>query len=479
MKKSYFILLTLVITLFTSCDDWLTVEPKDMVTVDKALDTPSGYTAALIGVYQILQDVYQPDEFTMETGVDCLANIYIEPNTTTASSALNSGYNYEFDDSDFDTNSGSAFLTMYEAIANLNAIIEKLETKDVLTGEEKWMIEGEAKALRAFIHFDLWRIYGTVPDDAANAGDETILPYCTEISTNFTTYYSYSDYFNLLLEDLEEAKDLLVKSDPIVTYSNDELNDEGSIDEYVDLGWYNRQNRMNYYAVLGTLARVELWMGNKEAAYSYAKEVIDATNEDGSLKFGLGTSTDLGDGDYALFTEQLFGIETSGYDDDDYSTYSAICVNTKSVLKSVYPSTSDIRYKYLIKTLTNNMLTANAQISYKYSNMSEDDTGYKSFPVIRLSEMYLIVIESASSLSEAQEYYDTFANSRYDKNFTLTESNIQDAVINQYTREFWAEGQIFYAYKRLNLDELPLSGQNMTSDKYRVTLPTGETTVNL
>ncbi len=475
MNKLYIILITIAsLNILSSCDDYLTVEPKDMVTVDKALSSASGYTSAMIGVYQILQDPYNPSGFMFGGGMDNFANIYPEPGTS-FSTTLNSNYNFDFSNTYYDAASGSCFLYLYKAIANINVLIENIETRDVLTGDERSLILGEATALRGFLHFDLWRIYGTMPGDALGDSEE-ILPYSTDFSGELNTYYNYTDYFNLILKDLEAGRALLADADPILKYTNDELYDSGSLDEYEDLGWYMRQNRFNYYAATGTLARVHLWMGNNSEAFAYAKEVVDALNEDGTEKFPLGTSSDFGSTDKALFVEQLFGIETSDYDDDIYSAYSAYCVQKEAVIEEVYPSNSDLRKVNLFSTLTSNALVYNAQISNKYTNMSENDAGYKSVPVMRIAEMYLILIETAADLSVSQEYYNIFANSRFDKSLVLTEADLEDAVLNQYIREFWAEGQIFYAYKRMGLSELPLSGQAMNEDKYKVQIPTGETT---
>lgn len=437
-----------------------------------------GYTSALIGVYQLLSDAYTPSSFMMGSGVDALANIYAAPSYS-FSPSLNSCYYYDFEDTQLDAASGTVFLQLYKTLANVNVILENIATEDGLTDEEYRLIKGEALALRAFIHFDLWRLYGTMPGDETGIAN-TILPYALHATNDPHTYVNYTDYFAYLVADLETGRDLLAQSDPIVTYSNELLNTEGSIEAYEYLGWYNRQKRLNYYATLGILARVALWMGNHEQAYAYALEIIQATDDDGSEKFPLGTATNLGNQDYALFVEQLFGIETENYDDDAYATYYGYCVNSESVIQTVYPSTSDIRRVNLFATLVNNALVYNAQISKKYSLMSEDDvSSYKSFPILRTAEIYLILVECAPTLSESQMYYDQFINTRYDQNVTLDESNLEQSVLNQYTREFWGEGQIFYAYKRLNILALPLSSQEMTADKYQIDLPTGETSGGL
>ncbi len=476
MIKKYIILFALAITALTSCDEWLTVEPKNMVSADKALNSEDGYTAALIGVYQLLEGVYNPSGFMMGSGVDVLANIYHEQ-TYSSNAFLSSCFNHDYENTNFDGASGSSYLQIYKAIANLNLLINSIDEKDVLRGDLRNMIEGEAKALRAFLHFDLWRVYGTVPADPSGLSEE-VLPYATELTIDLIEKLNYTDYFNLILSDLEDAKMLLAESDPIVKYSNDELNNEGSIDEYgVELGWYNRQNRFNYYATLGVLARVQLWMGNYEGAYASSKEVIEAVNSNGSNKFRLGLEEDLGY-DNVFFAEQLFGIETVGYDDDAYNGAASqiVCYNDENLINSYFSRIEDIRLE-MMAHITDDQYETRVS-SLKYDQMSETDFGTKSFPIIRLSEMYLILVESTSSLSEAQTYYDTFVNTRNDQNIELTQDNIVNSVLLQYIREFWAEGQIFYTYKRFGVETLPISGNEMSYDTYRVSLPSGEATTN-
>jgi hypothetical protein len=71
--------------------------------------------------------------------------------------------------------------------------------------------------------------------------------------------------------------------------------------------------------------------------------------------------------------------------------------------------------------------------------------------MLRLSEMYFIAIETAP-LSEAQTLWAAYRTAR-NIPVTILPSDpilLQNALLPEYRKEFYAEGQAFYAYKRLN-----------------------------
>lgn len=68
-------------------------------------------------------------------------------------------------------------------------------------------------------------------------------------------------------------------------------------------------------------------------------------------------------------------------------------------------------------------------------------------PIVRLAEMYLILME-AGTLEEANSAYKTLAEARGVDYVALTESDRTDRVLMEWIRELIAEGQNFYTYKR-------------------------------
>ena len=74
---------------------------------------------------------------------------------------------------------------MYNLIANVNNLLYYCDAKkQVLTTENYYeIIKGEALGLRAFLHFDLLRIYA--PSLAMNPGDRLFYSLCGQISILF------------------------------------------------------------------------------------------------------------------------------------------------------------------------------------------------------------------------------------------------------------------------------------------------------
>ena len=98
-------------------------------------------------------------------------------------------------------------------------------------------------------------------------------------------------------------------------------------------------------------------------------------------------------------------------------------------------------------------------------------------PLFRLAEMYLIAMECTSSISEANQLYKDFMKSRQimiDKDFT--EAELSEILKEEYRRELFAEGQMFYFYKRNSTPRMlwQVSPSDLTEVNYIVPLPESE-----
>jgi hypothetical protein len=288
-------------------------------------------------------------------------------------------------------------------------------------------------------------------------------PYVTTLSKIPNPLISYVQYQSLLLQDLTDAENLLKPVDPILNYSLLDLGRPGSITQTTfnpsDTYFAYRYLRMNYYAVKALQARANLWFGKSQAAYSAAKVVISAVNPDGSTKFRLGIASDMTAANYSLTPEHIFGI----YDFALSTKYATLFANgtlkkgtaATTVTSQLYGSTgTDIREVSLWLLITQSN-QAKTYICQKYNVPATAASGFADLnriPLIRLSEMYFIAIETTTDPAEALTLWTAFRTAR---NIVVTPLPadpllVQAALLTEYRKEFIAEGQAFYAFKRLN-----------------------------
>lgn len=456
MKKiKNLLIISCVLFSLSGCQDWLTIQPETQITREDMFKTQGGFYDALTGCYTLMRNNYSPDGPMIVGAVEYMANMWY--------SAAESGTEYEYIIHDYradlvETTLSKLFLNQYEIVANVNALLENIETQNnVLTSGEATLYKGEALGLRAFVHFDLIRLWGPMPTRV----DENYmyLPYETSLQLENYPYSNYRNYMRQLCADLDSAELLLLSVDPALpgnTYQS-------------TYGSY-RKNRMNYYAVLGLQARVHLWLGEREEALRYARLVKDA-EASGQKQFTLGVQSDLNRYDRVFYSsEQLFGVNLEEFEDDMADGDFAYCLQTTERLAELYP-TADIR----------SQLWYAASGAYrspnKYGNMASYDTETQaptfSVPLIRLSEMYLIIAECAA-LEEANTVYTEFLEARGLATTELTDANREEIILLEYLKELYGEGQMFYTYKRLGTVKMRWSERENGEDDYVLPLPLRE-----
>lgn len=476
MKKIVYILVFGLLLVTSSCNDWLTVEPKTLSTKDKMFSTEMGFETALTGLYLNLRDLYTPGKFMMGAEVDIMADLY-------PSFANNYGvetpqyllYTHNYTGTILDTSLNTVFEGYYKVIANANVLLEALDEQNFLTDDMASLLKGEALAIRAFCHAELLRLWGPSPKNV-NAS-RTYLPYVTQYSTDKYPYDTYQDYVTKMFADFTNAEQLLEKVDPLTKYSNSQLNTTyiSNLSGIDDVFWVYRQKRFNVYGVKALMARMYLWTGDKENAYKLAKEVVDAKNVDGTSKFTLGTVNDISaiNGyDYLFSKEHLVGIDIENFTDNLFSTRFGSYSTTSDQISKLYGGESDVR----LKLFTTNTLTPGVY-SYgtlKFTQFQDYSTGLKSVPIIRLAEMYLILMETAP-LDEANTYYKTFCTARSASYTAMTENDRNSEILKEYIKEFFSEGQVFFVHKRMGLSSMFMSGMPMTMDQYQLPIPSEET----
>ena len=102
-------------------------------------------------------------------------------------------------------------------------------------------------------------------------------------------------------------------------------------------------------------------------------------------------------------------------------------------------------------------------------------THFSLVPLIRLSEMYLIAMETATTLQEANGFYKIYMEDRGVIASDLNQSQLNDEILKEYRREFFGEGQMFFTYKRLGAKRMLWKSDREVGEKdYILPLPKTE-----
>lgn len=494
MKRNILFLFLAVITTLTSCSDWLDVQPLNQQREKDIYTTYKGYQDALTGCYSIMagRSLYG-DNLTMSS-IENLACLWEQPqldNLPTQYYLNRHDYTNDYTKSLIQTIYGG----LYNVIVQANAIINNLNTDPSSIQSESGynIVKGEALAIRAYCHFDVLRLFGQMPKNPVR---QVSLPYSeTNSIKELPPYYGYNDFVKKVLTDLDEAERLLKLSDPCVENGLDDSTNQDNFLSY-------RQLRLNFWAVKALKARVYLYTGDTAKAYQEAKAIIDAKDNSGEPVISLSGVEDISKKYYALPSECLFSLNNAnlldysisllgGNPNASFSELSQLHITTTMLNQQLYQNqntTSDNRYMNIWEQNTRNTLGNVYPTIKKYYYDPEEftilsilRTRLQILPLIRLSEIYLIAMETTNDLTEANELYKTYMVS-HNVNITTSYESLdmfRSQLESEYRREFYAEGVMFYVYKRLGRTSILWNTSEMGEDQYILPLPESEYDPNL
>ena len=168
---SYMAMAVTMVVALTGCNDWLEVPVEGKSTSKELFEKGDGYRSVLHGVYMnMAEDVLYGKN--LQCGlVDFFSNQYNVNvrNEDLSSRALIAAGNRDYKNTQLTPEIKNLWMSAYKCIGAANGLIQSVSGEDpnkFAKGEmEKNMIEGEAKALRAFIHLDLLRLFAPAPKD--------------------------------------------------------------------------------------------------------------------------------------------------------------------------------------------------------------------------------------------------------------------------------------------------------------------------
>lgn len=459
MKKILYLTAITVIFLLSSCNDWLDVQPSEQTSADELFSDAEGFRNALNGIYSEASQSTLYGQSLSWGFTSLIAQDYSLSKLTGVNHNIAS---YRFSD-DVSTLSiiSSIWSVSYNIIANCNLLLQRIEDFDELSFRygktEKDMIKGEVQAMRAMLHFDLLRLFGSIPKDA-DWETKAIIPYVTIYPNHYTAPQTSKEVLNNIIKDLTEAADLVAPNDTIENPSKLLSN---SIDTRfrlgfglsVDLFMGNRGNRMNYIAIEALLARVYLYGGDIQNAYDKSKFLYGYGAHGNRNWTFTSSSNSKGTNQYIKFADDII---FAFYNPTIMSRMQNFVLSADH--STWYTSLRDYR-KELI-----NLEVRSAKWTETSSDKSESKLQNYLIPVIRMSEMYYIYSECLYKLGEHEQAITVLNNirtsrGRTDKIVHTSEEDFYNELLLEYRREFIAEGQTFFYYKRQKQDIIILNPQ--------------------
>ncbi len=468
----------LLLTTLNSCEKFLSETPRTSVSDEQLFATQEGFEQALNGVYVRMggESLYG-DNLSMGYLSALAKNYNVSPN----SHLFYSTNTFTYENSSF---INSIWSQAYRSIATLNNMLSFIdERRHVFSSNRYAEIKGESLAIRAFIHFDMLRLFGA---NYQNQPQAISIPYRKTYTLQVKPAQPANEVIAEILADLTEAETLLA-DDPI---NSENLN--------------NRRYRLNRFAILALKARIYQYIGDKAEASRYANMVI-ASNRFPFVENAAISTINPGRKDRLFTTELVFALRVADigtWTESGDRVYFRFRVSgelndalslSEANFRDFFEATinpTDFRYQYLIEVDPAAENTASRRYPSKYwqtwvsaNNETSADRLDQTVPLIRISEMYYILADGANTITEALGYLNTVRQHRgITRLLTPTTINsttlLREEITKEYRKEFYAEGQTFFWYKLQNSPTMRLYSGVVSPEDYIFPIPAAEVEYN-
>jgi tetratricopeptide (TPR) repeat protein len=337
----------------------------------------------------------------------------------------------------------------YHTIATANIVLSKL---DILSGDERSEVEGEAKFFRGVTYYVLVNLFA-LPYSAGNTSANPGVPLILQPVTGYDPQRdklpraSVEAVYQQIVSDLTEAAAKMPASAP--------------------------DFRANKYSALAFLSRVYLSMGKYTEAATAANEVIE------SGEFTLASSFDKAFNNASNSPEDIFAIQQTSQSNSGTSNFG---------MTTFYSGDPEgrgeiqITQEHLDKYEAND---ARGKFFYEGSSISGHSGFlttkwrdlYKAIPVIRLAEMYLTRAEAnfrkgGAPIGPNTPLQDVNIIRQRAGLAPLSAITDVNQIVNERYRELAFEGDRFYTVKRLKLS---VNGLAYNDPKLILPIPQRET----
>ena len=282
MKKLFLFLIS-TFWLVESCNN-LDLEPLDRVTENTFYKTRADFDGAIFASYSSIQKFWGQSSETLGERGEFWKMSLVTTDDMAADEVTSDGISRNLDNFLFDPFAvpfQAVYSMTYEGIYRANLVLEKLEEDNELTDEDKQVLEGEAKFLRAWFHFQALKMWGTPP---------LALEVNRDLNNLAQPNASQEDLYAQILTDFTEARAALPEA------------------------WdSNNMGRATAWAAISYIGKVNVWKEDYPAAIAAFEEVI----QDGPYQL-LDSYEDVFAYDNENNVESIFEIQFGGpYSDDN------------------------------------------------------------------------------------------------------------------------------------------------------------------
>lgn len=426
-------LIVAMLSALTSCDSFFDkTGDGDAISAERFFSDESAYRNAMNDAYIQLRSPRLYGGTLTLTMLEPAAGTLEPWNEVTRAAARQ-----DFTDKRFAAEIDSMQLAAYSVVAACNQVIAAANS-DALKSSAVRIAVGEAHAMRAAIMLDLVRLLSPYPCD-----DEETLQ---QVSN-----------------DLDRAATLLKDSDPLLQSTNPTAV-VGQMDRRL------RTLQLNWYAVKALQARLALWQGQYEQALAAADSVfLHQENVAQRNQVFYFVQPGKYGSDFCFSREFVFGIATrpDGFPALSDRLFIENDVHASPRLRNIYQDVADIRYRAWFRqaadgqgyTMARKFSSETLLSGYVVSTTGGEMQLPASIPFIKLGEVALIAAEALNETGRTEEALQRIETLEQQKDAgsyaallrsegRVTREAVRQLIADEYERELFGEGQLFYFYKR-------------------------------